>query len=111
MVCCSAACPADSTADTTTKASFLIKVIDLSPDSKPSTPKEPAKPKGPALPTPAAPAEQSTASPKLSPACTALDKSLASSGPNVAAPSQDDADQPNAIEQIPSLHSWEIRLP
>ncbi len=98
MVCCSAACPADSTADTTTKASFLIKVIDLSPDSKPSTPKEPAKPKGPALPTPAAPAEQSTASPKLSPACTALDKSLTSSGPNVAAPSQDDADQPNAIE-------------
>jgi hypothetical protein len=94
IVCCSAACPAD----TTTKASFLIKVIDLSPDPKSSAPKLRAKPKVPAPPKPAAPAEQSTASPKLSPACTPLDKSLTSSGPNPAAPSQDDANQPKAIE-------------
>src|ERR1700733_9633896 len=96
--CCSAPCFADSTGDTTTKPSFLIKVIDLSPVPKPSAPKGPAKPKGPAPPKPAAPVAQSTASPKLSPACTALDKSLTSSGPNAAAPSQDDAKQPEAVK-------------
>jgi hypothetical protein len=101
--CCSAACSADSTGDTTTKASFLIKVIPLSPDSKPSTPKGPAKPKGPAPPKPAAPVAQSTASPKLSPACTALDKSLTSSGPNAAAPSQDDVHQPDAIDAVSAI--------